>query len=107
MAINYVNVNRRKTKVIKIIEGDLFCSDARIIAHQVNCQGKMGSGVALQVKRKYPNVYNEYMKVCSADMLGKIQIVPVDIQIVKRNMMKILFLIMLKKFLRVLNVEDW
>ena len=64
--------------MIKIIEGDLFCSDARIIAHQVNCQGKMGSGVALQVKRKYPNVYNEYMKVCSTDMLGKIQIVPVD-----------------------------
>lgn len=64
--------------MIKIIEGDLFCSDARIIAHQVNCQGKMGSGVALQVKRKYPNVYNEYMKECSADMLGKIQIVPVD-----------------------------
>ena len=64
--------------MIKIIEGDLFCSDARIIAHQVNCQGKMGSGVALQVKRKYPNVYNEYMKVCSTGMLGKIQIVPVD-----------------------------
>lgn len=64
--------------MIKIIEGDLFCSDARIIAHQVNCQGKMGSGVALQVKRKYPNVYNEYMKVCSTDMLGKIQIVSVD-----------------------------
>ena len=64
--------------MIKIIEGDLFCSDARIIAHQVNCQGKMGSGVALQVKRKYPNVYTEYMKVCSTDMLGKIQIVPVD-----------------------------
>ena len=64
--------------MIKIIEGDLFCSDARIITHQVNCQGKMGSGVALQVKRKYPNVYNEYMKVCSTGMLGKIQIVPVD-----------------------------
>lgn len=63
--------------MIKIIEGDLFCSDARIIAHQVNCHGKMGSGVALQVKRKYPNVYNEYLKVCSHDMLGKIQMVPV------------------------------
>lgn len=64
--------------MIKIIEGNLFYSDARIIAHQVNCQGKMGAGVALQVKRKYPNVYNEYLKVCSPDMLEKIQIVPVN-----------------------------
>lgn len=64
--------------MIKIIDGDLFTSDARIIAHQVNCQGKMGSGVALQVKNKYPNVYSEYMKVCSSDMLGQIQIVPVN-----------------------------
>ncbi len=69
--------------MIKIINGDLFCSDARIIAHQVNCQGKMGSGVALQIRRKYPNVYNEYVKACkdcSEDMLGKIQIVPVNSQ---------------------------
>mgnify|MGYP002570523564 FL=1 len=44
--------------MIKIIDGDLFRSNARIIVHQVNCQKRMGSGVALQVKKKYPNVYN-------------------------------------------------
>lgn len=64
--------------MIKIIDGDLFTSDARIIAHQVNCQGKMGSGVALQVRNKYPNVYNRYIEVSSPDMLGQIQMVPVD-----------------------------
>ena len=63
---------------IKIINGDLFQSDARIIAHQVNCQKKMGSGVALQIKKKYPNVYNEYIKVCSEEMIGKIQVVPIN-----------------------------
>lgn len=69
--------------MIKIIEGNLFYSDARIIAHQVNCQGKMGAGVALQIRRKYPNVYNEYVKACkdrSETMLGKIQVVPVNSQ---------------------------
>ena len=64
--------------MIKIIDGDLFRSNARIIVHQVNCQKRMGSGVALQVKKKYPNVYNEYLKACSDDMLGKIQIVPIN-----------------------------
>lgn len=64
--------------MIKIIDGDLFRSNARIIVHQVNCQKRMGSGVALQVKKKYPNVYNEYLKACSDDMLGKIQIVPTN-----------------------------
>ena len=37
--------------MIKIINGDLFDTDANIICHQVNCKGKMGSGVALQVKK--------------------------------------------------------
>lgn len=61
---------------IKIIDGDLFDTDAKFICHQVNCQKKMGSGVALQVKKRFPHVYKEYLKVCSSDMLGKIQLVP-------------------------------
>lgn len=64
--------------MIKIIDGDLFTTDARIIAHQVNCQKRMGSGVALQIKNKYPNVYDKYMQVCSENMLGEIQVVPVN-----------------------------
>ena len=45
--------------MIKVINGDLFNSTARFIVHQVNCQGKMGSGVALQVKQKFflPQMY--------------------------------------------------
>lgn len=62
--------------MIKIIDGDLFDTDAKFIVHQVNCQGKMGSGVALQVRQKFPHVHEEYKKVASPKMLGKIQIVP-------------------------------
>lgn len=62
--------------MLKIIEGNLFDSSARIIAHQVNCQGVMGSGVAKQVKDKYPDVFQEYATLChsaesSRDLLGK------------------------------------
>ena len=64
--------------MIKIIDGDLFDTDAKFICHQVNCMGKMGSGVALQVRKKFPHVYEEYKKAASPKMLGKVQVVPVD-----------------------------
>lgn len=46
--------------MVKIIDGNLFDSNANIICHQVNCQGVMGSGVAAEVKTRYPNVFNVY-----------------------------------------------
>jgi len=57
--------------MIKIVKGDLFESGANIIGHQVNCQGKMGSGVAEQVKRKYPKAYEEYYEIVKAMMAGE------------------------------------
>lgn len=69
---------------IKIIDGNLFDSKARIIAHQVNCQGKMNSGVAKEVRQRYPHVYDEYarkVKECrkiNKEMLGITQFVPTD-----------------------------
>lgn len=50
--------------MIHIIKGDLFTTDADVICHQVNCQGVMGSGVAKQVKEKYPKAYKEYKEIC-------------------------------------------
>lgn len=66
--------------MITIIDGDLFNTNAKFIAHQVNCMGKMDSGVALQVKNKYPHVYEEYQKIASSNMLGQIQLVPCNPQ---------------------------
>lgn len=67
--------------MITIIDGDLLSSNADIIAHQVNCQGKMNSGVAKQIREKYPDVYNVYMKWCEMCvkykdvLLGRCQLV--------------------------------
>lgn len=61
--------------MFKVIEGDLFETNANIICHQVNCQGVMGSGVALLVKRKYPQAFKEYKKFCKenkSNLLGKV-----------------------------------
>lgn len=63
--------------MIKVIDGDLFTTDAKFICHQVNCQKRMGSGVALQVREKFPHVYREYCKVASPEMLGQVQIIPI------------------------------
>ena len=50
--------------MIKHIKCDIFKSGADLICHQVNCQGVMGSGIAKQVREKYPNVYKEYKRMC-------------------------------------------
>jgi len=46
--------------MVNLIQGNLFNSTAKVICYQCNCQGVMGSGVAAEVKKRYPHVYNEY-----------------------------------------------
>lgn len=55
--------------MIKIVDGDLFSVKSGIICHQCNCKGVMGSGVALQVKQKYPRVFDSYRKDFEAGLL--------------------------------------
>ena len=61
------------------ISGDLLHADTDVIAHQVNCQGVMGAGLAKQIKDKYPQVYTAYHKACNtisdAVLLGKVQVI--------------------------------
>lgn len=71
--------------MIKHIKCDIFESGADVILHQVNCQGVMGSGVAKQVREKYPKVYYNYKMLCDAtsakkknSLLGAAQCVPAD-----------------------------
>ena len=45
---------------MEIINGDLLKSSCIYIAHQVNCMGKMNSGVAKQIRETYPTVFKEY-----------------------------------------------
>ena len=45
-------------------EGNLLDAQTDVIAHQVNCQGVMGSGVAKQIRDKWPRVYDSYVTYC-------------------------------------------
>ena len=76
--------------MIKIIDGDLLESGADIICHQVNCQGKMNSGVAKAIREKYPEVYERYIEVCkdanSKELLGHAFGVQVDENTIVSNL---------------------
>ena len=59
--------------------GNLLESDCDYICHQVNCQGKMNSGIAKSIRDKWPVVYTNYMakyfNMLPELLLGDIQIV--------------------------------
>ena len=46
---------------IPIIHGDILDEDFGIIVHGVNAQGKMNSGIARDIRNKYPRVYDDYI----------------------------------------------
>lgn len=48
--------------MIHYIKGNLLDSNCDYICHQVNCQGVMGSGVAKQIKERWPEVYEQYRR---------------------------------------------
>lgn len=72
--------------MINIIEKDLLSIDVGIIAHQVNCQGVMGKGIALSIRRKYPVVYQQYRKCLKYLALGKIQVIKINDQFYVANL---------------------
>ena len=45
---------------IKYCYGDILNTDIKYICHCVNSQGIMGSGIAKQIKAKYPKAYEVY-----------------------------------------------
>lgn len=51
--------------------GDLLAAKTDAIVNTVNCVGVMGKGIALQVKRRYPEVFAAYERACKA---GDVQI---------------------------------
>ena len=68
--------------MIKHIKCDIFESGADIICHQVNCQGVMGSGIAKQVRERFPEVYKHYVSECKKyspeEILGGTQLIQVN-----------------------------
>lgn len=65
--------------MIEVVNGDLLQSNLPLIAHQTNCLGVMGAGIAKAIKNKWNSVYTQYANYCkyfkySKELLGKCQV---------------------------------
>jgi len=58
---------------MKIIWDDILNCTEHILVHQVNHQGVMGAGLALQIKNKFPIVFEKYKTVCNSLSWEQIQ----------------------------------
>ena len=50
--------------MIKILIGDLFESTAQTLVNTVNTVGVMGKGVALGFRKRFPEMYEDYVRRC-------------------------------------------
>lgn len=51
------------------IRGNLFNSKAQAYVNTVNCVGAMGKGIALEFRRRYPIMFEQYKKDCAEKKL--------------------------------------
>lgn len=64
---------------MEYIQGDITNETSGLIIHGVNCQGRMGSGVALAIKTKWPVIYDAYMNhEQGRKALGQVQYVEIN-----------------------------
>lgn len=48
--------------MITFKDGDLLSSGYKVICHQVNCQGVMGSGIAKEIRKRFSAAYEIFRK---------------------------------------------
>ena len=61
-----------------VLVGDPFDSQAQTLVNTVNCVGVMGKGIALEFKKRFPEMYKDYVARCKARQvqLGKPYLFP-------------------------------
>lgn len=52
--------------MVEVIIGDIFESKAQTLVNTVNCVGIMGKGVALEFKKRFPAMFEDYVRRCDA-----------------------------------------
>jgi O-acetyl-ADP-ribose deacetylase (regulator of RNase III)/uncharacterized protein YwgA len=50
--------------MVRVVVGDIFESKAQTLVNTVNCVGVMGKGIALEFKKRFPAMYNDYRSRC-------------------------------------------
>ncbi len=68
--------------MIELREGDLLEAETEALVNAVNVVGVMGRGIALQFRKRFPEMYEEYREACA---LGKVQ--PGSVHVYERREM--------------------
>lgn len=50
-------------------QGDILASKANVLVNPVNCVGVMGAGLALEFKKRWPEMFEAYVALCNQDKL--------------------------------------
>jgi len=54
---------------LNIKKGDIFGSQAQTLVNSVNCEGVMGKGIALEFKRRFPEMFRDYEARCKRGLV--------------------------------------
>lgn len=77
--------------MLKVVTGNLLNETRGILVHGVNCRGRMGAGIALELRKKYPQIYKAYMDTGHYErwqsrlLLGFVNFVPITDELVIAN----------------------
>ena len=50
--------------VMKVLIGDIFNSGSQTLVNTVNCVGIMGKGIAAEFKKRFPDMFKDYVACC-------------------------------------------
>jgi len=50
--------------MITVRIGDIFESNAQTLVNTVNCVGIMGKGIALEFRKRFPDMFEDYARRC-------------------------------------------
>jgi O-acetyl-ADP-ribose deacetylase (regulator of RNase III) len=67
MAVGYTlfySKNDETYKMLTYLQGDIFQSSAKVLVNPVNTAGVMGKGLALEFKKRYTAMFQEYRTLC-------------------------------------------
>lgn len=49
---------------VRFVRGDLFRSSAQTLTNPIDCDGVMGGGLALEYRRRFPVMFQDYVHRC-------------------------------------------
>ena len=55
--------------MLELVTGNLLEADTEALVNTVNTEGVMGKGIALQFKKKYPDMFEAYQRACKGGLV--------------------------------------